>query len=116
MTEQWLLVGGVVLATIAADYLQASHMQTQAGSGVGQAAASFFRQPKMMVSIIFMAISFGSFVLLLRTADLSFAVPATASSYVFETAMAQWILREKVGRRRWAASLLIACGVALLAL
>jgi len=112
----WLLVAGVVLSTIAADFLQASQMQRQARSGVGDAAVSFFRKPRMMLSIIFMATSFGSFVLLLGTADLSFAVPATAISFVFETAVARWYLRERVDWRRWAASLLIAGGVALLAL
>jgi drug/metabolite transporter (DMT)-like permease len=114
--NSWLLVACVVLSTIAADYLQASQMQRQAQSGIGDAATSFFRKPRMMLSILFMATSFGSFVLLLQTADLSFAVPATAMSFVFETAMARWVLREQVNWRRWLASLLIACGVAILAL
>ncbi len=114
--NSWLLVAGVVLSTVAADYLQASQMQRQAESGIADAATSFFRKPRMMLSIVFMATSFGSFVLLLQTADLSFAVPATAISFVFETAMAHWVLREQVDWRRWLASLLIACGVAILAL
>ena len=116
MLTNWLLVAGVVLSTIAADYLQASHMQSQSQSGIGEAASSFFSQPRMMLSVLFMATSFGSFVLLLQHADLSFAVPATAISFVFETAMARWVLNEHVNWRRWAASLLIACGVAILAL
>lgn len=116
MRTDWLLVAGVVLSTIAADYLQASHMQRQAQSGIGEAATSFFRQPRMMLSVVFMATSFFSFVVLLQTADLSFAVPATAISFVFETAVARWVLHEQVNWRRWAASVLIACGVAILAL
>jgi uncharacterized membrane protein len=62
-----------------------------------------------------MAISFFSFALLLRIADLSFAVPATAASYVVETLLAKWLLRERVDVRRWTGALLVACGVALLA-
>ncbi|MDZ4798382.1 MAG: EamA family transporter [Bryobacteraceae bacterium] len=112
----WLLVAGVVLSTIAADFLQASQMQRQSQSGIGEAAISFFRKPRMILSVVVMATSFGAFVLLLQTADLSFAVPATALSFVFETAMAQWVLHEQVNWRRWVASLLIACGVAILAL
>ena len=112
----WVLVAGVVLSTIAADFLQASQMQRQSQSGIGDAASSFLSNPRMILSVVFMATSFGAFVLLLQTADLSFAVPATAISFVFETAVAQWVLREQVSWRRWAASLLITCGVAILAL
>ena len=115
MILDWLLVAGVVLSTVAADYLQASQMQRQVNSGVGEAALSFVRQPRLMLSVVFMAASFGSFVILLRSADLSFAVPASAVSFVFETAVSRWFLHERVNWRRWAASILIACGVALLA-
>lgn len=113
---KWLLVGSIVLSSVGADALQASQMQRQAQSGIGDAAVSFFRHPRMMLSIVFMAISFFSFVLLLQNSDLSFAVPATALSFLFETAMARWYLGEQVGKRRWAAAVLIATGVALLAL
>ena len=112
---QWLLVAAIVLSTAAGDMLQASQMQRQAESGVADAAVSFVRHPRMMLSILCMAVSFGSFVALLRMADLSFAVPATAVSFVVETALARWYLREHVGGRRWTAAILIACGVALLA-
>jgi drug/metabolite transporter (DMT)-like permease len=116
MLTQWLLVGAIVIATAGGDLLQASHMKRHHQTDVGVAAASFIRQPLMMLSLVCMAISFGSFLLLLRIADLSFAVPATAISFVVETALARWYLGEQVCGRRWAASLLIACGVALLAL
>ena len=63
-----------------------------------------------------MAVSFFSFMrCCCRIADLSFAVPATAASYVLETLLAKWILKERVDTRRWAGALLVACGVALLA-
>ncbi|MBC8167502.1 MAG: EamA family transporter [Bryobacteraceae bacterium] len=91
-------------------------MQKQPQAALSDAAVSFFRQPRMILSIVFMTISFGSLLMLLRTADLTFAVPATAISFVLETALARWLLREQVGARRWAASFLVACGVALLAI
>jgi uncharacterized membrane protein len=53
---------------------------------------------------------------LLTVADLSFAVPATAASYVLETVFARYILKEQVSGQRWAGALLVACGVALVAL
>jgi len=63
-----------------------------------------------------MAISFFAFMSLLKVADLSFAVPATAATYVIETILARFLLKERVGRKRWAGALLVACGVALVAL
>jgi uncharacterized membrane protein len=52
---------------------------------------------------------------LLTVADLSFAVPATAASFVIETILARVLLKETVDIRRWAGAALVACGVALLA-
>jgi uncharacterized membrane protein len=51
---------------------------------------------------------------LLSIANVSFAVPATAISFVLETLLAKYILKEDVGLRRWAAATLVACGVVLL--
>jgi len=62
-----------------------------------------------------MALSFFAFMKLLSIADLSFAVPATAASFVLDTILARVLLKEAVDIRRWAGAGLIACGVALLA-
>ena len=43
-----------------------------------------------------MAVSFFAFMNLLSVADLSFAVPATAATYVFETMLARYFLKERV--------------------
>ena len=43
-----------------------------------------------------MAVSFFAFIALLSVADLSFAVPATAASYVLETVLAKYLLKEPV--------------------
>jgi drug/metabolite transporter (DMT)-like permease len=113
---QWLLVLAVVLTTIGGDLLQAREMQKHSRAGIAETTLHFVRRPLLIASIVCMALSFGAFLLLLRVADLSFAVPATAASFVFETALARWYLRERVDRRRWAAALLVTCGVAMLAL
>ena len=63
-----------------------------------------------------MAVSFFAFIALLSVADLSFAVPATAVSYVLETVLAKYVLKERVTLVRWAGASLVACGVALLSL
>lgn len=113
---KWLLVAAVVLTTCAADVLQATEMQSKAHASLSDTLASVLRRPLLIASLLCMAASFGAFLLLLRHAELSFAVPATAVSFVLETALARWYLRERVDRRRWAASFLVAGGVALLAL
>jgi drug/metabolite transporter (DMT)-like permease len=63
-----------------------------------------------------MAVSFFAFMALVSVADLSFAVPATAVSYVIETILAKTVLKEDVGWRRWAGALLVCTGVAMLSL
>ena len=113
---RWLLVFAVVVTTIGGDVLQAREMQNRARAAMGNTALAFFHRPLLIASIVCMALSFAAFVALLRVADLSFAVPATAASLVFETAMAQWYLKEHVDARRWIAALLVTCGVALLEL
>jgi drug/metabolite transporter (DMT)-like permease len=53
---------------------------------------------------------------LLSVADLTFAVPATAATYVFETILARCYLKERVTWKRWTGAALVAGGVAMLAL
>jgi len=69
---------------------------------------------KLPLSVIFMAASFFAFTQLLKIADLSFAVPATALSLVIETVLARVILRESVTAKRWAGALLVLAGVFLI--
>jgi len=92
----------VVVSTAGADLLQ-SHAMRRGGKAW-----------KLPLSVVFMAGSFFSFTQLLRVSDLSFAVPATAASFVLETVLAKIILKEVVDRRRWAGAVLVAVGVALL--
>lgn len=98
----WALVAAVVLSTVCADLLQSNAMRRGG------------RRWKLPLSFFFMATSFFSFTQLLRVADLSFAVPATAASMVLETLLARLVLKENVESRRWSGALLVAAGVALL--
>ena len=61
-----------------------------------------------------LAVSFFALLSLLSIANVSFAIPATAASYLLETLLAKYILKEDVRWRRWAATTLVAIGVALL--
>jgi drug/metabolite transporter (DMT)-like permease len=111
----WLWVAAIVISTVACDVLQSLEMKQTPDTGVRETATAFLRRPKLMLSIFFNAVAFFAFSELVRVADLSFAVPATALALVFETAAAQWILKEHVDRIRWAGAALVASGVVLLA-
>ena len=74
------------------------------------------KNPWLVVAGACMALSFFSFMTLLSRADLSFAVPATAASYVVQTLGARYFLNEKVSTIRWAGTVLVMCGVALISL
>lgn len=60
------------------------------------------------------AISFITLLALLSVAPLSFAVPATALSYIFKTVLAKPILGEHVTTRRWMGVVLVSIGIALI--
>jgi bacterial/archaeal transporter family protein len=72
------------------------------------------RNPLVIGGVLSLTAGFVAMVSLLSIANVSFAVPATAISFVLETLLAKYILKEDVGFRRWLAASLVACGVVLL--
>lgn len=119
---KWLLVGIIVAATTAGQVLQASAMRRHGEVHVTRPGALrrllrwLVRNELIIASVGCMAVSFFAFMALLSIADLSFAVPATAASIVFETILARYALRERVTWKRWTGASLVAFGVALLSL
>ncbi len=111
---QWVLVSAIVVSTTAADLLQSFEMKRHKKSGLTE-TIGFLRRPLLALSVLCMAVSFFSFLALLRVAEFSFAVPATAATVVIETILARLVLKERVDGLRWAGALLVAFGVALLA-
>jgi drug/metabolite transporter (DMT)-like permease len=109
--REWLLVAAVVGCTAVADLLQSREMKH-----LGFTPSRMATRLPLALSIVFLGFSFFSFLTLLQTADLSFAVPATASSFIVETLLAKYVLGEGVTARRWAGAAMAACGVTLLAL
>lgn len=118
----WFLVGVIVGSTIVADVLQSVEMKRHGEirdfrpGRLGAAALVLARRRYLILAVAFMAISFFAFMTLLSVADLSFAVPATAATYVFETVLARYYLKERVDWKRWSGAALVAAGVAMLAL
>ncbi len=119
---KWLLVAIIVAATSAGEVLQAAGMKRHGEihdfrpGALGRVAYAISRNGLIILSVLMMAVSFFAFMALVSVADLSFSVPATAVSYVVEMVLAKAILKENVGRRRWAGALLVCTGVALLSL
>lgn len=74
------------------------------------------RNVYVLAGIPAMAVSFFALMALLSATNMSFAVPLTASSYVIETAMAKYLLHEHIGWHRWTGAMLVAVGVAVLAI
>jgi len=70
--------------------------------------------PLVLLGIAFDAISFFSLLALLSVSEISFAVPASASSYIVKTALAGSYLGERVTARRWLGAVCVTAGVVLL--
>jgi len=117
----WMLLSVIVGSTVMGDLLQSLEMKRHGEirdfhpRGLGKVLATLARKKYLILAIAFMAASFFAFMTLLEVADLSFAVPASAATLVFETILARLILKERVDSRRWVGACLVACGVALLA-
>jgi drug/metabolite transporter (DMT)-like permease len=117
----WILLSVIVGSTAMGDLLQSLEMKRHGEitdfrpSGLGRLFATLARKKFLILAVVFMAVSFFAFMTLIETADLSFAVPASAATLVFETILARLVLKERVDSRRWLGACLVACGVALLA-
>ncbi len=61
-----------------------------------------------------LSVSFFSFLVVLAWADMSFVVPATSLVYVVSILGARVFLKEQVSALRWAGTLLVCLGVALI--
>ncbi len=119
---KWLYIGIIVTATTVGEVMQAMAMRRHGEirnfrpGALGRAAAVLARNGFVIGSVVAMAVSFFAYLALLTISDLSFAVPATAVTYVFETIMARVLLKEQVNWLRWAGASLVICGVALVSL
>ncbi len=119
---KWLLVMVIVASNTVGDLLNAYGMRRHGEvrefhpSALGRLAAALVRNKHVAGGMVAMAVGFFALLSLLSIADLSFAVPATSASYLFETILARTILKEDVRWERWLGACLVAAGVSLLAL
>jgi drug/metabolite transporter (DMT)-like permease len=112
---KWILVTLIVVATVLSDLLQSYEMK-RAGEtlGLGRLLGMIAKRRFLILAIGCMAVSFFSFMALVQTEPLSFAVPASAASFILETALAKLVLKEEVGVKRAAGALIVLAGVLLL--
>ena len=119
---KWMWIAIIVGATTVGEVLQAMGMRRHGEirdfrpGAIGSAMAVLAQNRFVIGSVVAMAVSFFAYMGLLTIADLSFAVPATAVTYVLETVLAKYVLKERVNWLRWAGASLVVCGVALVSL
>lgn len=117
---EWRLVALTSVCNTLGDVLNTAGMKREPeverlGLGVlARMLARIVRNPLVIGGLAALTTGFFAMMSLLSIANVSFSVPATAVSYVLETLLAKYILKEDVGLRRWAAATLVVCGVALL--
>ena len=71
--------------------------------------------PLNVVGLLLLVGFFAIFTTVLARADLSVVVPIISFEIVINVALAHWIIHEHVSALRWAGTLVITCGVALVA-
>ena len=115
-----LLIILVVVPGTIGDLLNSAGMKRQgevtdwSTRGLMRLGLGLLRNIYIMAGIPAMAVSFFALMSLLSVSNVSFAIPMTASSYILETALARYLLKERVDWRRWLGACLVAAGVILL--
>ncbi len=117
---KWLLLALIVVATVAGDLLQSHEMKLSGEQhvnvkGLARLLGMIFKRRYLLLAVGCMALSFFAFMALVQNAPLSFAVPASAATFVLETVLAKFVLKESVGPKRAVGAMLVLGGVVLLA-
>ncbi len=122
MPMKWVLVLVIIGCNASGDLLNAFGMRQQGEvrdfhpSAIRRLVATIVHNRYVVGGIVAMAVAFFALLSLLSIAELSFAIPATAGSYLLETALAKFLLKEDVHWQRWLGACMVACGVGLLSL
>ena len=117
---QWKLVALTSMCNTLGDVLNTAGMKREPEverlslRSLFRMTSRIVRNPLVLGGVAALTAGFFAMLSLLSIANVSFSVPATAISYVLETLLAKYVLKEDVGVRRWVAASLVACGVALL--
>jgi len=117
---KWLLLTLVILPAVLGDLLQSREMKL-----AGNPAASLpgalrvlrliAARRYLLLSMLCMAVSFFAFLALVQTEPISFAVPASAGTFVLETLLARVWLKERASPRKILGTLVVFGGLLLIA-
>lgn len=119
----WLSIATVVVASTTGDVLLARAMR-QVGDlgelrrrcGLRVVVLRSARNASFLLGLLAMTFAFYGLLLALSWEDVSLVAPASASlTFIANAVAARIFLHERVDRRRWIAALLVAGGVALVA-
>ena len=120
----WAAIAVIVAASTTGDVLL-SHAMKRVGDvgelwerqGLVRVIGRVLKTPTFFLGLVAMAVAFYSLLFALSWGDLSLVVPASASlTFVANAFAARIFLHERVGKRRLMAALLVAGGVALMAI
>ena len=120
----WTAIAFIVLASTTGDILLA-HAMKRVGDvseiwkrdGLLAVIGRVLATPTFFLGLLAMGVAFYSLLFALSWGNLSLVVPASASlTFVANSFSARIFLHERVGRRRLLAALLVAGGVALMAI
>jgi drug/metabolite transporter (DMT)-like permease len=117
---KWLLLSLVVCSAVLGDLLQSREMKI-AGRDSGKIPGAIrvlrliAERRYLLLSILSMAVSFFAFLALVQTEPISFAVPASAASFIVETLLAKVWLKERLSGRRTLGTLVVFGGILLVA-
>jgi uncharacterized membrane protein len=120
----WVGITAIVLCSTAGDLLISKAMKRIGDLGLlrrqrtlSYAVLRVLESGTMWSGICFMALAFFSLMFTLSRADVSLVAPASASlTFIANAVAARIFLHERVDHRRWIAALLVAGGVALVAI
>ena len=119
---RWGLVGVMIVCNTLGDVLNTAGMKRWVElddlhpSHLVRMIKGIFHNSLVLAGLGTMAVSFFALLALLSIANVSFAVPASAASYLLETLLAKYVLKESVHWRRWMGATLVAGGVVLLSM
>jgi drug/metabolite transporter (DMT)-like permease len=77
---------------------------------------SLLRIPRVWMSFIFSTLSLCIWLVVLSRADLNFAFSVDSMHYIFIALTSRYILKERVGLKRWLGTILIVCGIIIVSL
>jgi len=118
---KWILVGFIIACSTASDLLNTAGMRVHGEvtdfkpKGILRFVQGLFGNSYVLGGVLALVLSFFALMSLLSIAPVSFALPATAGSFLIETALAKAIFKEDVHWQRWLGAVVVGLGVALLA-